>query len=137
MVRPVQKHRIYEPQAALFRALAHPTRISILAILGEGEQCVCHLEAILGLRQSYISQHLMVLRDAGLVVDRRKGWNIFYRPAPRSIAKLSHVFKIISGALPPKTLRTSARDSCPCPKCSRKQARLQSLGRKHIGTKNA
>ena len=48
-------------------------------MLRDGEQCVCHLEAVLGCRQAYISQHLMVLREAGLVEDRRDGARIFYR----------------------------------------------------------
>jgi DNA-binding transcriptional ArsR family regulator len=69
---------IYQTQAQLFKVLMHPTRLAILGELRGGEQCVCHLEAMLGLRQAHISQHLMVLRDAGLVSDRRDGWNIFY-----------------------------------------------------------
>ena len=68
----------FEEQAALFKALSHPVRLAILEILCEGEECVCHMEATLGLRQAYISQQLMVLRDVGLVENRRDGWNNFY-----------------------------------------------------------
>ena len=68
-----------EAQAQVLKILTHPTRIAILNILRDGEHCVCHLEAYLGLRQSYISQQLAVLREAGLIQDRRDGWNIFYR----------------------------------------------------------
>ena len=59
--------------AALFKVLMHPTRLAILGILRQGEECVCHMEATLGLRQAYISQQLSVLREAGLVSVRRDG----------------------------------------------------------------
>ena len=68
-----------ENAAALFKLLSHPSRLAILQVLRDGEECVCHLEAALGLRQAYISQQLMVLRQVGLVTDRREGWNVFYR----------------------------------------------------------
>lgn len=64
----------------LLRAIAHPARLEILNLLREGETCVCQMEARLGYRQAYISQHLMALREAGLVADRRQGWKVFYRP---------------------------------------------------------
>ena len=72
-------NNLYKSQSDLFKILAHPVRLSILEILREGEQCVCHMEAMLDLRQAYISQHLMVLREAGVLADRRDGWNIYYR----------------------------------------------------------
>ncbi len=46
----------FEPQARLFKALMHPGRLAILEILRNGEECVCRMEALLGLRQAYISQ---------------------------------------------------------------------------------
>lgn len=65
--------------ADFFKAMMHPVRLQILAILRDEEECVCHMEASLGLRQAYISQHLMVLRKAGLVSVRRDGRNVYYR----------------------------------------------------------
>lgn len=53
-----------EQLTRLFQALMHPARLEILDILCGGEQCVCHMEAHLGCRQAYISQHPMVLREA-------------------------------------------------------------------------
>ena len=79
---------IYLTQAQLFKVLTHPIRLAILEELRGGEQCVCHMEAVFGLRQAYISQHLMVLRDAGLVTDRRDGWNAFYRVSKPEIYKV-------------------------------------------------
>src|SRR5512141_2171123 len=75
----------FEPQAKLFKVLMHPGRLAILTILREDEACVCHMEALLGFRQAYISQQLSVLREAGLVEDRRDGWNIFYRVVDQRI----------------------------------------------------
>jgi len=60
-----------EDSAALFKLLSHPSRLAILQVLRDGEECVCHMEAALGLRQAYISQQLMVLRQAGLVISAK------------------------------------------------------------------
>ncbi|MRS04979.1 ArsR family transcriptional regulator, partial [bacterium] len=46
----------YELQAQIYKVLTHPVRLAILEILRDGEHCVCHMEAYLGLRQAYISQ---------------------------------------------------------------------------------
>ena len=62
----------------LFETISAPARLEILNILGSGEACVCHLEARLGYRQAYISQHLMTLRQAGLIDSRRRGKYVFY-----------------------------------------------------------
>ena len=70
--------RSYAAPAETLKAIAHPTRLAVLEILRDGEQCVCHMEATLGLRQASISQQLMVLREAGLVDVRREGLNILY-----------------------------------------------------------
>lgn len=65
--------------SSLFKALAHPERVAILQSLQGKELCVCELEKALDLRQSYVSQQLSVLREAGLVCWRKKGWNVLYR----------------------------------------------------------
>jgi DNA-binding transcriptional ArsR family regulator len=107
----------YEAQAHLLKVLTHPARIAILNILRDGEHCVCHLEAHLGLRQAYISQQLMVLRDAGMIQDRRDGWNVFYHVAePRIFAVLTAVEQIIAPENTDSTHRSAV--VCPCPKCS-------------------
>jgi DNA-binding transcriptional ArsR family regulator len=107
----------YEAQAQLLKVLTHPARLAILNILRDGEHCVCHMEAHLGYRQAYISQQLMVLREAGLIQDRRDGWNVFYRVAePRIFTILSAVEQIIPpGSKPDLNLTPVA---CPCPKCN-------------------
>ncbi len=61
--------------------LTHPARLTIFEILRDGEHCVCHMETHLGFRQAHIAQQWSVLRETGLIQDRRDGWNIFYRVA--------------------------------------------------------
>ncbi len=66
--------------AELFKALADPTRIRLLGMLAaRGETCVCELVAALDAPQPKVSQHLRVLRAAGLVRFRREGIRIYYR----------------------------------------------------------
>ncbi|MHB8087014.1 MAG: ArsR/SmtB family transcription factor [Anaerolineaceae bacterium] len=112
-------------QADLLKMFTHPARIAILQILRNGEECVCHMEAILGYRQSYLSQQLSVLREGGVIVDRRDGWNIFYRVVkPEAFVLLDTVSSMVGGdVLPPK--RYQKNDSCPCPKCNIKQSSIQ------------
>ena len=107
----------YEAQAQLLKVLTHPARLAILNILRDGEHCVCHMEAHLGYRQAYISQQLMVLREAGLIQDRRDGWNVFYHVcAPRIFDVLSAVEQMVGSVAGPAAQGKAV--ACDCPKCS-------------------
>jgi ArsR family transcriptional regulator, arsenate/arsenite/antimonite-responsive transcriptional repressor len=64
--------------ARCFHALSDETRLAILECLRGGEECVCHLTGALESAQSRLSFHLKVLKDAGLVRDRRDGRWIHY-----------------------------------------------------------
>ncbi|NOZ94233.1 MAG: winged helix-turn-helix transcriptional regulator [Acidobacteria bacterium] len=55
------------------KALAHPARLRILAMLRGGELCVCQITAVLGLAPSTVSAHLKELRNAGLTAERKQG----------------------------------------------------------------
>lgn len=69
--------------ANFFPALADPTRLRCLLLLAaEGELCVCELTHALGVSQPKISRHLAMLREAGIVSDRRDGLWIHYRIHP-------------------------------------------------------
>jgi len=103
--------------SSLFKVLAHPVRLSILEILRDGEQCVCHLEAMLKRRQSYISQHLIVLREAGVVADRQDGWNVYYRVIKPEIFTVLDAMYALTGS-PVKIKHQHANTECPCPKCN-------------------
>lgn len=106
----------FDTQSTLFKILAHPARLGILQVLRDGEQCVCHIEAMLKLRQAYISQHLMVLREAGLVTDRRDGWNIYYRVTKPEIYTVLDAMDILTGSV--AIIAHVHIVECPCPKCS-------------------
>ena len=64
--------------ARLFHALSDPTRIRIVELLRHGERCVCDLTEAADAAQSRLSFHLKVLKNAGLVSDRREGRWIYY-----------------------------------------------------------
>ena len=85
--------------APLFQSLAHPKRLAILEALREGERCVCEIETLLDLRQSYVSQQLTVLREAGLVCYRKDGWNVHYRIARPEVYTLLEMATAIHGGL--------------------------------------
>ncbi len=112
----------YDSQAKLFKALMHPARLAILDILREGEECVCHIECLLGYRQAYISQQLSVLRETGLVQDRRDGLNIFYSAAtPEVYDLIDQASRLTSPNSTPRRHRSPSQTvagRCPCPKCS-------------------
>jgi ArsR family transcriptional regulator len=68
-----------EGRARVMKALAHPSRLFIVDELSRGERCVCELTDMIGADVSTVSKHLAVLREAGLVLDERRGVQIFYR----------------------------------------------------------
>jgi ArsR family transcriptional regulator len=112
---------IYEQLAAPLSAIASPQRIAILLAIGTGEACVCHLEASFGWRQAYISQHLMALRKADILKDRREGRYIFYSLKDVSILDLvtasAHVSGLSSEAVS-SIINTKDNPSCECPQCA-------------------
>ena len=85
--------------AAVYRALADETRLRILALLCDGEVCVCHLHGSLRLPQPTISRHLAYLRKSGIVEARRDGVWMHYRLAPQSSPVLDQVLESALHAL--------------------------------------
>jgi len=67
---------------ALFNAMSDPTRLRLLALLRQGERCVCDLVDALRVPQARASRHLARLRAAGLVTSRRQGYWTYYSLAP-------------------------------------------------------
>ncbi len=105
----------------LFASISQPARILILLAIGEGEACVCHLETLLGYRQAYISQHLMALREAGVVKARRDGRYAFYRLKDTHILNLIHEAASLAGTKITsyaRLLPAPPRQSCKCPECA-------------------
>jgi ArsR family transcriptional regulator len=76
-----------DPQRAaqLFHALSDDTRLAILARLRRGERCVCELTDLLDTAQPRLSFHLKVLKDAGILLDRRDGRWVHYRIDPGAL----------------------------------------------------
>ncbi|GAB4248392.1 ArsR/SmtB family transcription factor [Deferrisoma sp.] len=66
-------------RAAVLKALGHPTRVAILEILREGEECVCRICPRVGGSQPNTSKHLAILKRAGIVASRQEGTMTFYR----------------------------------------------------------
>ena len=71
----------------VLKALAHPARLWMVERLANGERCVCELVEPLGLDFSTVSKHLAVLRQAGIVVDDKRGKQVFYRLACPCVLK--------------------------------------------------
>jgi ArsR family transcriptional regulator len=111
----------YESLATLTKAFAHPTRLRILDALARDEACVCHLTTVLGERQAHVSQHLRVLKDVGLVSDRRDGLMVYYRLSDARSAVIVSVLKDLLRQADPEVsygaLPGSPVEGCPCPKC--------------------
>lgn len=96
--------------AELFHALSDETRIGILEKLRAGEQCVCDLQDDLDAAQSRLSFHLRVLRDAGLVTDRKEGRWSYYSIVPRALKEVHD----LAVAMQPSKLRVLAQANGRC-----------------------
>jgi len=77
--------------ARIFKALAHPARLFLLRRLLESECCVSDVERCLGISQPNVSQHLKILKDAGLIAGRREKTRICYRIADKRIERILEI----------------------------------------------
>lgn len=71
--------RHYESRARIAKALAHPSRLLILDALQEQDRCVCELTELIGADQSTVSKHLAILKQVGLIEDRKQANWVYYR----------------------------------------------------------
>ncbi len=74
-----QKKMLFEKQAEIAKAIAHPLRIAILDFLKNSEQCVCDIAEHIGSEQSNVSRHLSVMVKAGVLDCRKEGLKVIYR----------------------------------------------------------
>jgi len=79
---------VVERENAIFRALADPSRRAIFERLTQGEAAVRDLTPRFHISQPAVSQHLAVLREAGLVAERRDGRLVYYRVEPKGLGPL-------------------------------------------------
>lgn len=72
------KLHLFERQAEIAKAIAHPLRIAIVNFLKDGEQCVCDIAEFIGSERSNVSRHLSVMVNAGLLEYRKDGLKVIY-----------------------------------------------------------
>ena len=73
------KQLLFEKQAEVAKAIAHPLRIAVVDFLKDGEQCVCDIAEYVGSERSNVSRHLSVMANAGLLEYRKEGLKVLYR----------------------------------------------------------
>ena len=83
--------------AIIARALADPKRLCVVERLADGERSVSDLSRDIGCQVPNMSQHLSVLRSAGLVVSRREGSTIFYRLADQRVLEAYRLLQAVAG----------------------------------------
>ncbi len=74
-----KKHYLYEKQAEIAKAIAHPLRIAIVDFLKSGEQCVCDIAEHVRSERSNVSRHLSVMVNAGVLEYRKEGLKVIYK----------------------------------------------------------
>lgn len=79
--------------ASMFKALGHPSRLAVTRALAKGERCVCELKKIIGADMSTVSNHLTILRNAGIVEDEKRGLQVFYRLKRPCITRILTCFQ--------------------------------------------
>ncbi|PWU23008.1 hypothetical protein C5B42_04345 [Candidatus Cerribacteria bacterium 'Amazon FNV 2010 28 9'] len=84
---------LFNIHAKLLKALAHPRRLEIVQLLRDQELCVSDIYAMLDLPQANISQHLMILRDAGVLRTKRKGKQIMYTLVSKKVTRASDLLR--------------------------------------------
>jgi ArsR family transcriptional regulator len=74
-----KKLLLFEKQAEIAKAVAHPLRIAVVNFLKDGEQCVCDIAEHVGAERSNVSRHLSVMVNAGVLEYRKEGLKVIYR----------------------------------------------------------
>ena len=74
-----RKQLLFEKQAEIAKAIAHPLRIAVVNFLKDGEQCVCDIAQHVGSERSNVSRHLSVMLNAGLLEYRKEGLKVIYK----------------------------------------------------------
>jgi ArsR family transcriptional regulator len=91
-----EQKMLYEKQALIFKALAHPLRIAIVDFLRDGPRCVCEITGHVKSEQSNVSRHLAVMVNAGVLEYRKEGLKVIYR---LKCACIVDFFSCVTGVL--------------------------------------
>jgi ArsR family transcriptional regulator len=97
-------------KARVIKALAHPSRLAMVQALADDERCVCELQELVGSGMSTVSRHLAILRDAGIVSDRKQGLWVYYSLRTPCIAGFLGCIDTVMG---------EPCDRMPCPRAGR------------------
>ncbi|MDP2857666.1 MAG: metalloregulator ArsR/SmtB family transcription factor [Bacillota bacterium] len=84
-----------------FKALGHPLRVKIVDMLASGEKCVCELFEVLNVSQPSVSQHLNVMKAAGVVKCQKRGANVYYRLVSSGFTEMVRLCREAIGEPPP------------------------------------
>jgi ArsR family transcriptional regulator, arsenate/arsenite/antimonite-responsive transcriptional repressor len=104
----VLTHSTTERAIELFHALSDETRLGIIELLRRGERCVCELTDSLDAAQSRLSFHLRVLKDAGIVRDRKNGRWVHYELEPDVFEEM----EVLISGMKPRALSRSKESCC-------------------------
>ena len=83
----------------VFNALSDETRLRMLKLLSERELCVCEIMQAMGISQTRASRNLGILRDAGLLVDRREGQWVHYSLSEHALSSFSKLIELVEDSL--------------------------------------
>ncbi len=86
----------YDLRADIAKAFAHPIRLMLIDKLRDGEKCVCELVDAVAAERTSVSKHLAILRQAGILKDRKEGLKVFYRLACPCAAEF---FECVEGVI--------------------------------------
>lgn len=86
---------LHDDKAKVIKALAHPTRLWMTESLADGERCVCEFVDNIDADFSTISKHLSVLKQAGIVIDEKRGKQVFYRLKVPCILKFMNCIEAV------------------------------------------
>ncbi len=91
-----KRARLFEKQAEIAKAVAHPLRIAVIDFLKDGQRCVCDIAEQVGSERSNISRHLAVMVHAGVLTCRKDGLKVFYSLRTPCIAQcLSCITRVV------------------------------------------
>jgi ArsR family transcriptional regulator, arsenate/arsenite/antimonite-responsive transcriptional repressor len=102
---PAATHSQTERAIELFHALSDETRLEVIELLRKGERCVCELTDTLDAAQSRLSFHLRVLKDAGIVRDRKDGRWVHYELDPDAFEEM----EVLISAMKPSAVRRAEK----------------------------
>jgi DNA-binding transcriptional ArsR family regulator len=86
-------NELYERQADIAKAVAHPVRVAVLDYVKDGEQCVCDIAEAVGTERSNLSKHLSVMVSAGVLASRKDGLKVMYRLKTPCVVKFLDCLK--------------------------------------------